>query len=109
MSIEVTAANLTLNKHGIAVLKRSRGVCLAVMRGTAWLTIDGERRDVVLQAGDRFVIESDADVAVSALAGPAAIAVRPAEPAPALPRLAPLVRTWARVRRLAAPVAAGAA
>lgn len=111
MSIELTHGKLTLNHHGIAILKRSRGVRLTVARGTAWLTIDGESRDIVLNPCDQFVIASDAAVAISAIAGPVEISVRPAAPAPT--RVARLMgqiaRTWLRVRGVLAGSAHAAA
>jgi hypothetical protein len=100
MSIELTRGKLGLKRHGIALLKRSRGVRLTVARGTAWLTIDGERRDVVLNPCDEFVIASDADVAVSAIAGPVEISVGPGVPASTRVTrlLGQVVRTWSRLR-----------
>ena len=37
------------------------------MRGQAWITVDGELRDVVLEAGEQFVIDSDRHVVVHPL------------------------------------------
>jgi hypothetical protein len=104
MSIELTRGNLSLKQHGIAVLKRSRGVRLAVMRGTVWLTIDGETRDVVLEACDVFAIESDVDIAISAIAGPIEVSVLTNTSAPTggTNVAAALFRIWARVRRVLA-------
>jgi len=100
MSIELARGNLTLKQHGIAVLKRSRGVRLAVMRGTAWLTIDGETRDIVLNAGEVYAVESNADVAISAIAGPVEISVRTqlTTMATETKGMSRLIRTWARIR-----------
>jgi len=100
MSIELTRGNLTLKHRGIAVFKRSCGVRLMVARGTAWLTIDGESRDVVLNPCDQFVVQSDADVAISAIAGPVEISVRPAATAPAQAAsvMGEVARTWSRLR-----------
>jgi hypothetical protein len=100
MSIELSRGNLTLKRNGIAVLRRSRGVRLMVARGTAWLTIDGESRDVVLHPCDQFVVQSDADVAISAIAGPVEISVRPAAPKPTevMSVLGSVTRALSRVR-----------
>lgn len=100
MSIELTRGNLTLRRHGIAVLRRSRGVRLKVARGTAWVTIDGESRDVVLSPCDQFVVHSDADVAISAIAGPVEISVRPAagKPTQTMSVMESVARTLSRVR-----------
>ena len=96
MSIELSRGILTLKRQGIAVLRRSRGLRLTVARGTAWLTIDGESRDVVLNPCDQFVVHSDADVAISAIAGPVEISVRPAakNPAETMSVMGSVARTW---------------
>jgi len=44
--------------------KQLRDACgsrLACLRGTLWITLDGERRDIVLRSGERFVVEVDRD------------------------------------------------
>ena len=105
MKIEMSCGDLALKQHGIALLRRARGVRLVAIHGTAWLTIDGERRDVVLNAGDAFAIETDADVVITALAGPVDLALR-ADTQPSAGE-----RLWARVRgafALPRRVAAGA-
>ena len=38
-------------------LDGARGTTLRVTRGTLWLTQEGDRRDIVLTAGDAFTIE----------------------------------------------------
>lgn len=81
MSIELTHGKLTLNAHGVALLTRARGVRVTAQRGTAWLTIDGVREDVVLDPGDTYRIDSDRDVVISAIVGPVEVALH--APAPA--------------------------
>lgn len=81
MSIELTHGKLTLDSHGVALLMRARGVRVTAQRGTAWLTIDGVREDVVLDAGATYRIDSDRDVVISAIAGPVEMALH--APAPA--------------------------
>ncbi len=105
MSIELTRGRLTLRKQGVALLKHSRGAGVAVRQGTAWLTIDGERRDVVLEPGESFVISSDADVVISAIAGPVEIALTAVAPTAERGVAATLARAWTRLR--GAPTASG--
>lgn len=81
MSIELTGGKLTLSPHGVALLTRARGVRVTAQRGTAWLTIDGVREDIVLDAGAAYRIDNDRDVVISAIAGPVAVALH--APAPA--------------------------
>ncbi len=102
MSIDLECGNLMLNRRGVALLRGARGLRVLGRRGAAWLTIDGERRDVVLNPGEAFVVDTDRDVVISALVGPVEVAVR------AAPRRvrAPL---WARVVDLIAGTARVAA
>lgn len=43
------------------------GQCVACEAGTLWLTFDGDRRDIVLEAGERHVCDTDARLIVHAL------------------------------------------
>lgn len=78
MSIEMANGRVALEPGAILVLRRARGARLAVVCGTAWLTIDGDARDIVLRRRERFTVESDAEVAVSAILGAVQITVQPA-------------------------------
>ena len=58
---------------------RLRDACdsrLEVTQGFVWVTVDGDRNDVVLGAGESFVIDSRDVVTVSAIRGAAALNVR---------------------------------
>jgi len=58
---------------------RLRDACdsrLEVTQGFVWVTVDGDRNDVVLGAGESFVIDSRDVVIVSAIRGAAALNVR---------------------------------
>lgn len=62
-----------------------RGATLRVTQGILWLTEENERRDVVLRAGDNFVVESSGNTVVEAqndamfcVVGRRALALRPA-------------------------------
>lgn len=99
MSIEMERGRVVLRRSDVAVLKRARGTQLRVTCGTLWLTIDGEQRDVVLEAGERFVIGSDADVVLSAIAGAAGVSVAAAVAPTLLARLSIALRTtMSRIR-----------
>ncbi len=45
-----------------------RGQALAVFTGRVWLTRHGERRDIVLAAGETFTFDRDSALVVQALA-----------------------------------------
>jgi hypothetical protein len=49
---------------------------IEVLAGFAWITIDGDRQDVVLGTGESYVVDTSDTVTVSALRGSARIAVR---------------------------------
>ena len=58
---------------------RLRDACdsrLEVTQGFVWVTVDGDRNDVVLGAGESFLIDSRDVVTVSAIRGAAALKVR---------------------------------
>jgi predicted NAD-dependent protein-ADP-ribosyltransferase YbiA (DUF1768 family) len=46
---------------------------VVVLAGNVWITEQGKLRDVLLQAGEEFVVERPADTVVSALGGDARI------------------------------------
>jgi len=64
MLIDASQARLPLQPGQAARLKSARDARLTAMRGIAWITIDGDRRDIVLAPGDSFVVDSDAPVIV---------------------------------------------
>jgi len=48
---------------------------IRVVEGFVWITIEGDRQDVVLGAGDSYVVDTSDTVTVSALRGAAAVSV----------------------------------
>lgn len=73
--MQLTAERLSLNlAHNQAVkLTRARATRVSVSEGLAWVTIDGQLRDIVLESGQSFVVDSNDKVVVFALQGPAAV------------------------------------
>ena len=63
----VGVSRVKLARHGALHLPRVRGVRVTVRSGHAWLTIDGELRDVVLAAGESLSIDRAADVLITSL------------------------------------------
>lgn len=83
MTVDINDGVLQLQKGGYARLERARGTRLAGVGGSAWITVDGESRDIVLAPGEAFVLESDAAVLVTAIGGPVRVGVHaPNEAAP---------------------------
>lgn len=54
-------------------LEAAPGVQLRARSGTLWITVDGDLRDFVLEAGQRLTLDSDATVLISALHGAATV------------------------------------
>jgi hypothetical protein len=76
--------NTTLNlpRNASSRLSNAAATRLHVVDGVAWITIDGDPRDIVLERGRSFDVDSDAEVIVFALGGPVAVEVHaPAEAA----------------------------
>lgn len=51
---------------------------LASAAGTLWVTIDHDRRDIVLEPGQGLALAGDAPVLIGALGGPALLDLAPA-------------------------------
>jgi hypothetical protein len=74
-TVQVNAERVTLSlAHNECVnLTRARDTRVSVSRGLAWVTIDGQQRDVLLEGGQSFVVDSNEKVVVFALQGPASV------------------------------------
>jgi hypothetical protein len=57
-----------LPREVVRTLHGRRGQALAVFTGRVWLTRPGERRDIVLAAGETFAFDRDSELVVQALA-----------------------------------------
>ncbi|MET0383092.1 MAG: DUF2917 domain-containing protein [Burkholderiaceae bacterium] len=75
MLLTARRAQLNLADDEVARLRDASGHRLEVVDGFAWITIDGDRVDVVLGAGQSWVAGSAGVVTISALRGPAAVRV----------------------------------
>lgn len=84
MRIHSNTAQLQLPAHQTLRLTQTAGTILRGLRGTAWVTIDRDPRDLFLLPGDLLVIESGQPVVVSALNDSVAIEVQE-PPAPSTP------------------------
>lgn len=58
MWIDTNSARLLLKPLQPLRLQRAQGTRLRAVQGTVWITIDNDRRDIVLNAGDTFVVDS---------------------------------------------------
>lgn len=57
-----------LPRGSVRSLHGTRGQAVAVFTGRVWLTRHGERRDIVLAAGDTWAFDRDGEAVVEALA-----------------------------------------
>jgi hypothetical protein len=92
MDLRPTPSHLALAPSQFLRLQAPRGVCLAVQRGTLWVTVDGRSDDIQLGAGERYCFGDDTrtPALIGALGGVAEFcAVRGERPPRAgMPRLA---------------------
>jgi hypothetical protein len=73
MDLSQIAASIPLHSGQPLRLHKGFGPRIAVLEGNVWVTQDGDTRDIVLRAGEDFVIDRPAATIVSALGGEARI------------------------------------
>ena len=76
MLLNAQRAQLNLADDEVARLHDACDSRLEVTQGFVWVTVEGDRNDVVLGAGESFLIDSRDVVTVSAIRGAAALRVR---------------------------------
>ena len=76
MLLDTERARLNLADDEVARLTDACDSRLEVTNGFVWLTVDGDKGDIVLGAGESYVVGSSEVVTVSALRGAAAVDVR---------------------------------
>lgn len=89
----INTPNARLDVVGIRSLRlqKARGARLRAVRGTLWVTLDADPRDIVLSPGECFTVNSDESVVVTSLGECATVDVRSPQRSP---------RLWARLRSL---------
>lgn len=98
----MNARRISIRRGEVVCIRNGDGATVAVDRGTAWLTQDGDRRDIVIEAGGTFRLDR-AGIAVVSAHGPADITVAAAagaslpaiEPSPRAPSFVPAARRLA--------------
>jgi hypothetical protein len=73
MTLDAPHTRVTLQHNQLARLGAARDTRVDCVDGVAWITIDGDRRDIVLSRGQSFVVDSMAPVILHAIQGPAAL------------------------------------
>ena len=67
MNNDLTLPSIALRHGETRRIDGGRGLRVQCLTGTVWLTQDGDRRDIVLEAGDGASIERDGLSIVTAL------------------------------------------
>ena len=98
MLLTAQRAQLNLADDEVARLTDARDSRLEVTHGFVWVTVEGERNDVVLGAGESYLIDSREVVTVSAIRGAASLRV-PADVGAEARRPAAVARRLARPGR----------
>jgi hypothetical protein len=58
---------MNIRRGDVLSIRNASGALVTVDRGTAWLTQDGDRRDIVLEAGSSFRLDRGGVAVVSAV------------------------------------------
>jgi hypothetical protein len=85
MLITTTRTRLLLDRGQSTRLTDARHARLASAGGTLWVTMDNDRRDIVLEPGDSFDVDGGEPVLICALGGPAVLDLGPRTAAPCEP------------------------
>jgi len=93
MWINTPNARLAVGDRRGLRLSAAQGTQLRAVRGTLWVTIDNDARDIVLDPGEGFVVDSDQPLFVMALGERATLDVCNQSQRPE-PRTPPSPRSW---------------
>ena len=85
MWINTPNARLALAARRGLRLKDAHGAKLRAVQGTLWVTIDGDLRDIVLDPGESFIVDSHQPLVVMPLGECATVDVK-SPPPPVRPR-----------------------
>jgi hypothetical protein len=77
MSLRLADATLDLLAHEVVPLHDAEGLAVTCLAGAVWITQADDPDDIVLEAGEEFVLDRPGLALVSAPGGPATILVRP--------------------------------
>lgn len=83
MWINTSSARLAVTARRALRLQRAHGTRVRAVDGTVWITIDADPRDIVLDAGQSFVVDSARDLVVLPIGERATIDVCHGSGAPA--------------------------
>ena len=67
--------HIELGRYAALPLDEARGTRVRSVRGTLWITQQGDSEDHIVRAGEDFLVSRDGTTLVSALDGPATVLV----------------------------------
>jgi hypothetical protein len=105
MWINTAHARLAVDDRRGLRLNAARGTMLRAVKGTLWITIDNDQRDIVLDPGEQFAVDTDAPLFVMALGERATLDVCTEPPERRTPRPSWLAGPWLRRAGTVAQVA----
>jgi hypothetical protein len=79
MTTPIRITHVSLQPGKSLDLRGGHGTTLTAMDGNVWITLAGDRRDIILQPGQSFVIDRDGLTVASALGGSATVTVVPVQ------------------------------
>lgn len=69
-----------LNHRELLDINDGQGLAVVCIEGTVWITQSGDARDIVIRAGEAFILDKQGLALVAAPVGQATIAVQRARP-----------------------------
>lgn len=82
-SNDLTLASTVLRKGEVLHLHHALGQRIEALGGRLWITMDGDLRDVVIDAGDGFTVDRSSNVLLSAMSDAQLIVLTPSAAAAA--------------------------
>jgi hypothetical protein len=73
---------LRLNSGELLEVNNGEGIAVACLEGSVWITQSDDARDIVLTAGQAFLLDRPGLALVCAAAGPATLAIERSSPPP---------------------------
>jgi len=74
---DLTLASTALRKGEILHLQHALGQRIEALGGRLWITMDGDLRDIVIDAGEGFTVDRSSDVLLSAMSDAQLIVLLP--------------------------------
>ena len=80
---DLTLASTALRKDETRHLQHALGQRIEATGGRLWITMDGDLRDIVIDAGEGFTVDRGTDVLLSAMSDAQFVLLSPTAPAAA--------------------------